>query len=243
MPVFLNDIQRYSSVLAEGYLLSYRSEELSGKEIIEGARPFYEELKSKLPRGVCDADYEETELEKFTQSEIKSRELLNHGFSSTHHLFTKCYSGTWWSVEQCLWIDAVKKFADDRKDEPEHAVILASLMYAMAYCSQGTGHFAQYRDAKDESSLRDILIYRRRSLPDYFVHYSRFYHALETLVLYDYPTIQPKGEGLVKGRYREGRHQSPFSIRSQVRGAFEGLFQGIWTVSYTHLTLPTTPYV
>ena len=147
-------------------------------------------------------------------------------------------------------------------------------MYAMAYCSQGTGHYAQYRDAKDASSLKDILIYRRRSLTDYFirkfdqavaalpaeeptlkheitaldfterlaslpkctvyadppycfVHYSRFYHAIETLALYDYPEIQERGGEVVKGRYREGRHQSPFSIRTKVPGAFRAMFEGV----------------
>jgi len=44
-------------------------------------------------------------------------------------------------------------------------------------------------------------------------HYSRFYHLIETLVLYDYPEI------LHHGRYRTGRHQSPFSHMDEVAGA------------------------
>ncbi len=161
--------------------------------------------------------------------------------------------------------------------EADFAVVLTALMHAMAYCSQGTGHFAQYRDAKTLSSMRDISIYRRKKLdelflkkvtslrdwnfdnvaqnadfrlssvdyreclaqfeggtvyadPPYaFVHYSRFYHALETLVLYDYPELQVKGGKVVKGRYREDRHQSPFSIRSLVPDAFRSLFEGTRT--------------
>lgn len=31
----------------------------------------------------------------------------------------------------------------------------------------------------------------------------------------------------MKGRYREERHQSPFCIKSQVRRAFEDLFEGV----------------
>ena len=50
---------------------------------------------------------------------------------------------------------------------------------------------------------------------------------METLCLYDYPELQIKGGSLVKGRYREERHQSPFCIRTQVDGAFEELFKGI----------------
>jgi len=44
-------------------------------------------------------------------------------------------------------------------------------------------------------------------------HYSRFYHLIETLILYDYPSISHKG------RYRDGRHQSPFAHKSKVVAA------------------------
>ncbi|NYT47321.1 MAG: hypothetical protein H0A75_06820 [Candidatus Methanofishera endochildressiae] len=54
-----------------------------------------------------------------------------------------------------------------------------------------------------------------------------FYHALETLVLYDYPTLQVQKGKVVKGRYREERHQSPFCIKTKVKGAFEDLFLGV----------------
>lgn len=53
------------------------------------------------------------------------------------------------------------------------------------------------------------------------VHYSRFYHALETLVKYDQPVVK------YKGRYRENRHQSPFDIKSEVNNAFKLLFEGV----------------
>lgn len=45
-------------------------------------------------------------------------------------------------------------------------------------------------------------------------HYSRFYHILETLVLYDYPGIE------FFGRYRSDRYQSPFCIRSEALDEF-----------------------
>lgn len=41
-------------------------------------------------------------------------------------------------------------------------------------------------------------------------HYSRFYHLIETLVLYDYPAIG------YMGRYRNDRHQSPFAHKEKV---------------------------
>ena len=63
--------------------------------------------------------------------------------------------------------------------------------------------------------------------PYCFVHYSRFYHAIETLGKYDYPQLQRRNGEVVKGRYRLGRHQSPFGIRSRVAGAFVDLFDGV----------------
>lgn len=44
-------------------------------------------------------------------------------------------------------------------------------------------------------------------------HYSRFYHLIETLVLYDYPEIS------FSGRYRTNRHQSPFAHKEKVASA------------------------
>lgn len=57
-------------------------------------------------------------------------------------------------------------------------------------------------------------------------HYSRFYHVLETIALDDNPGVsKSQGSPLPsRGLYRLDRHQSPFSIRSQVRPAFQELF-------------------
>jgi adenine-specific DNA-methyltransferase len=155
------------------------------------------------------------------------------------------------------------------RGDPLHEIILASLMFAMSYNSQSTGHFAQFRDATNLSSKADILIYRKKEILPYFikkfkvlqshlngnahshkittldysicldqiesntlvyadppyafVHYSRFYHALETLVKYDYPEVDHKG------RYRNDRHQSPFCKRKEVRVAFATIFSKIAT--------------
>ncbi|MEM9836286.1 MAG: DNA adenine methylase, partial [Bacteroidota bacterium] len=187
------------------------------------------------------------------------------------HLFSKEFSGTYWSYEQCVWIDAIASVSREPKYNTKFFfdLITGALMFAMAYCSQSTGHYAQYRDLKPEN-FRDILIYRRKAIfpmfrkkayslkdfyngennhdkkheftsldyrdalkqvrdrsiiyadpPYQFVHYSRFYHALETLVKYDYPDIK------YKGRYRTDRHQSPFCIKTKVPDAFRVLFRGV----------------
>ena len=62
-------------------------------------------------------------------------------------------------------------------------------------------------------------------------HYSRYYHVLETICLRDNPNVSttfPNGSGgISRAIYREGRHQSPFCIKSQAEAAFDELFNGV----------------
>lgn len=273
VPIHSNDIQEYSGVLAEVYLESWKNTGApTSLEIINTATKIVERNKKTLPKIISYKN--EMTLEEFNLAEKNQQNTINLNFDRDWHLFTKYYSGTWWTIEQCLWIDAIREVAESYKTSPSYWAILSSLMYSMAYTSQGTGHYAQYRDAKTLSSMKDIAIYRKRDITVYFtkkyditlellpekkpslkhkitsldyqdclngfeggtvyadppycfVHYSRFYHALETLVLYDYPEIQVKAGTMVKGRYRVDRHQSPFSIKSQVKGAFEKMFRGV----------------
>lgn len=51
--------------------------------------------------------------------------------------------------------------------------------------------------------------------------YSRFYHVLETLVLYDYPSSH------FRGRYRPDRYMSPFCRVSEVEEAFDKLASSV----------------
>jgi len=273
VPFHSNDIQCYSGILAQTYLDSYIYDGMpSADDILSAAESIALENLTLLN---FDYNYKAcNSLSKFNEIERSQQQLINRQFAHDWHLFLKFYSGTWWSAEQCIWIDAIREVAERYSTEPCYPLLISTLMYAMAYTSQGTGHYAQYRDAKTESSMKDIAIYRNRSLAYYFkkkmdavrlelgttknthahkitsldfrdclnsfsggtiyadppycfVHYSRFYHAIETLVLYDYPQIQNKNGSVVKGRYRENRHQSEFCIKTKVKGAFADMFAGV----------------
>lgn len=270
LPMVSNDIQHYSAVLARTYLTDWNDGAFDIRAVIAAAQEFHQRHYGEI---AAECQYGEgMTLDSFNEIEHRSQDYIKNDFNNDWHLFTKNYSGTWWSLEQCTWIDSLRMAIETiAHDSPLYNTLLSSLMYAMAYCSQGTGHYAQYRDANTLSSMNDILIYRQKDLeslferkaldaissqrtkpnplghrvlaedyreclkgvrgstiyadPPYcFVHYSRFYHALETLVLYDYPTLQEKKGEVVKGRYRSDRHQSPFCIRTQVEGAFKELF-------------------
>lgn len=64
-------------------------------------------------------------------------------------------------------------------------------------------------------------------------HYSRFYHVLETMCLWDEPAMSTstgrlrEGKTVSRGFYRLDRHQSPFCIKSQAPLAFQRMFEGI----------------
>lgn len=76
-------------------------------------------------------------------------------------------------------------------------------------------------------------------------HYSRYYHVLETICLHDNPKITttfPNGTGgISRAIYREGRHQSPFCIKSQAERAFDELFIGVKTLNVP-LVLSYSPF-
>lgn len=265
--VHANDIQAYSSILTITYLSNLKQNVGADRidEIKKSVQKLVRQFSLKYP-GLRFIYPENPTFEEFSAIEKEQQLLIERQFDIGFHLFTKYYSGTYWSFEQCLWIDSIRAVAERYIGTVEYYAILSSLIFAMAYASQSTGHYAQYRGIA-ENSMADILTYRRREIWPYFekkfnelisslngttkshrtttldyvdclriieeesivyadppyqsVHYSRFYHILETLVRYDYPKLK------YKGRYREDRHQSPFCKRTTVNNAFKFLFEGV----------------
>lgn len=97
-----------------------------------------------------------------------------------------------------------------------------------------------FMDCLDKTFLdAQTLVYAD---PPYFKeHYSRYYHVLNTLCLYDYPaiSINPQTHEYSVGRYREGRRVSDFGKKTKALGAFERLINkcadaGSWLmISYS----------
>lgn len=266
--IHANDIQQYSAIFSNTYLLNLNRliPPLQIQEIEERVCFLVAEFKERYPQ--LEFDYTQiTNYKELQQLEKAQQELISFDFGIGFNLFTKYYSGTYWSFEQCVWIDSIRATAEDYIGTPSYYAILSALIFSMSYASQSTGHFAQYRDVT-ESNMNDILIYRHKNIWNLFskkfeelistlnietnfeykvtsldymdclrvieknsivyadppystVHYSRFYHAIETLVRYDHPIIK------YKGRYRDDRHQSPFDKKKEVRNAFKLLFEGV----------------
>lgn len=85
-----------------------------------------------------------------------------------------------------------------------------------------------YRELLRNDAIMDKVDLVYADPPYTSVHYSRFYHILETLVRYDYP------ESMYTGRYRNDRHQSGFCQKSNVETEFRHL---IGSLSQRHKTL------
>jgi adenine-specific DNA-methyltransferase len=268
--IWVNDIQHYSNILARAYLGPIDVEETKTllNEVINLASDHALKIQGYYPDKIINFS-KDFKLNEFIKHEKQQQSLLKSSFDNLDfYLFSKYYSGTYWSFEQCTWIDGLRKAANTFEKHNLYPTILSSIMHAMAYNAQSTGHYAQYRDATNEDNMRDILKYRSKDIlpffkkkyieliknyspsdfehnftaldyeeclkqlpentlvyadPPYtFVHYSRFYHALETLVLYDYPKVQ------FKGRYRSDRHQSPFCQSTKVKNAFSTMFRLIF---------------
>lgn len=266
--VISNDIQQYSSVFANTYSSNIAENVDEGfcEIVARKAECLVNEFYNKFPQYQFDysniRDYEDlTDIEK------RQQRLIEENFDLGFSLFAKNYSGTYWSYEQCVWIDSIRAVAEDYKDSDGYYAILSALIFAMSYTTQSTGHFAQYREVTRQN-VEDILLYRKKDILSIFVkklnelllllnttpnhsmtvttldyldclrivpeesiiyadppysavHYSRFYHVIETLVRYDHPHLE------YKGRYRDDRYQSPFDKRKEVINAFELLFKAV----------------
>lgn len=272
-----NDIQEYSSIFAHTYFLNLDKaiEKTVIEEIHERVLVLVNEFCIKYPELIFDYATIE-QFDDLRALEVAQQKLIDKEFEIGFSLFTRYYSGTYWSFNQCIWIDSIRAIAEEYKGEAEYYAILSALIFAMSYTSQSTGHFAQYRDVT-ESNMHDILLYRNKDIWSLFsrkfeelintlntsskkeykitsldyidclriieentlvyadppysaVHYSRFYHAIETLVKYDHPIIK------YKGRYRDDRHQSPFDKKTEVSNAFKLLFENVKLKS-SHLIL------
>lgn len=266
--IISNDIQQYSGIFAHTYSanLSESLESKFSEIVVRKAEKLVNEFYTLYSQ--YHFDYSEiSNYEDLLDIENRQQLLIKEKFDTGFSLFARNYSGTYWSYEQCVWIDSLRAVAEDLKNTVGYYAILSALIFAMSYTSQSTGHFAQYRDVTKQN-VEDILSYRKKDILPLFVkkldelisllnttpvhsitvtsldyldclriipdnsivyadppysavHYSRFYHVIETLVRYDHPHLE------YKGRYRDDRHQSPFDKRKEVSEAFRQLFKAV----------------
>ena len=159
-------------------------------------------------------------IDKVFTDEISSSIAL----SSLMYAHSYCSSGTG-HFAMFRDLTSVKSAQDTFKYRPKKPLgyfetkIEEIISYSADY--NGNNHEAwslDFKDALSDKNLKDIdLLYA--DPPYSFVHYSRFYHATESLVRYDYNIPEHKG------RYRTDRHQSPFCQKLNVENAFKFMIE------------------
>jgi adenine-specific DNA-methyltransferase len=162
--VVSNDIQKYSSVIAGAYLR--RAKRLADFDLVGLASDIAKEKIRDLPEG--SQYYSGATLAEFNRCEKKNRSLWEKKSSTSHHLFSKYYSGTWWSAEQCVYIDAMREVLDKLFQEgsileADFDLGMTCLIHAVAEISTSatSGHYKQYREAKDKAGVDAISKCRR----------------------------------------------------------------------------------
>ena len=249
IPVMAFDLQEFSAVLARAVI--GRREQLDASKIwqawLDRANKIVERIK--LPVNV-----------KFTKAYVqRCREWSESRISQQ---VTRAYGGHYFSPEQAVWIDALRKALPRR--EPNRTVALAALIRAASQCAAAPGHTAQpfqptrtakkflreawersvtqrTEEALGELSQISALCVGRASVtdanmaakklrkgdlvfidPPYSgVHYSRFYHVLETIARGN------SGPVTGVGRYPDvsRRPRSRYSVKSESVDAFRKLLK------------------
>ena len=258
-PVIAHDLQHFCVVLASAIVARNHPVEADrtwtswadrARDWIaqRGLLPCVEEQLPKLRRG-------------FNKRYVEISRRLS---AEQEYPVTRSYGGYYFSVQQSVWLDALRSTLPD--NEPERSVALAALIHAASQCAASPGHTAQpfgcTRTAKKflfDSWNRSVAERTRISLinisrvhaqevgsasiqdaneaaaaledgdlvfldPPYSgVHYSRFYHVLETVA---------RGEcGPVEGTGRypppNQRPRSRYSVSTESATALNSLLKTI----------------
>ena len=155
---------QYSSVFAHTYSANL-AESLDSRFteiVIRKAKKLVNEFYTLYPQYFFDYS-DISNYEDLLDIENKQQKLIKAEFDTGFSLFAKNYSGTYWSYEQCVWIDSLRAVAEDYNGTVGYYAILSALIFAMSYTSQSTGHFAQFRDVTHQN-VEDILLYRKKDI-------------------------------------------------------------------------------
>lgn len=280
--IFSNDIQPYSYVVLSSTFVQSREGISNTIEYLKSSE-FDKFLQSGARKAYLQLANQERELLRNNASPLNRQAYVDFASANiaspvnctrNYDLFVSYYANTYFGVQQCLEIDAIRQLADQA--EPNIGIHLkAALISAMTNLANTTTHLAQYLKPTSIKSTEKIIRQRKLSVrswvlsslerladfpiaedslafnqssqdyllssiahdypgviyadPPYFKeHYSRYYHLLDTLVLYDYPelTWNDRIGAATVGRYRSNRIRSDFGLRSKVAKAFQELIEG-----------------
>jgi len=197
-PVYSNDVQQYSKVISEGTIETEpvdATKEKIWSLLQSDYEKNFKTVSSKLKDYLTESNYfknitdwDEKSLKKYLRfiktvpSPLNSDKVSDEGnwltkeysnqnkkgkrfpYVQTTFLFSEMY----FSLEQAIIIDSLKYAIDNLSDKNLAKILNVALIHSFSYSSAGTGHFAQFRDLSTISSVKDVFIYRIKSVTDYF---------------------------------------------------------------------------
>jgi adenine-specific DNA-methyltransferase len=98
-----------------------------------------------------------------------ARTLRHEGGADRYQLATLYYANTYFSLDQCVEIDALRYAIDAHADDGVQDVLLSCFLVALSKCVNSTGHTAQYLRAGSGASAARVAAKWSRSIWDYFV--------------------------------------------------------------------------
>lgn len=175
--LYINDIQPYAFIVlkalfqssrlgirensesiqnlkSDGHLLAsgrHEAKTLLFEEREEFAKFGTSEWEWEKYKGFCDT----TPLVGGSIEEIKKLKEKNYW-----SLFTKYYSNTYFGVEQCLQLDAIREFAESLPTDNRNQVIAATIT-AMTYGVSSTTHLAQFLKPTTNKRSQKLVLRRR----------------------------------------------------------------------------------
>lgn len=300
--IISNDLELYSSILNNGILNGCLFSEEEEEEFFKNIDSMYLKIQDRFSLAIkkekeylqgdiknyinykkfCEDTPSVVKLntnEKSMECILECAKVIKMGEKNQNidipMLFVTYYSNTYFGIEQCCEIDAIRYVISNINDKRVRNVLLTALMSVMSYTATTTTHFAQYLKINSEKSYKNIVSKRSNSIrilfkeklqylringlmnisqtkhicynldylellksipldnsvlvyadPPYFKeHYSRYYHILNTLCLYDYPmiSINNQTKDYTIGRYRTERNVSNFGKKKTALKAFDEL--------------------
>lgn len=168
--VWANDLQHFANTVAQAHFCSQGGSPttLDAADMCKDAFQSHSEIL-KLAAGSTLTD----ETQAIETGDIDALQgvttlsLETNLLGVTHTLFSSRYAGSYFSLRQCIQIDALRyaldtALANGRLSEEGHRWLVLAMCKAMSRCSSSTGHFAQPLRPKF-SNFRKWSAQRRRS--------------------------------------------------------------------------------
>lgn len=177
--IIANDLQPYSSVVLKSLFIASRYDLTnianniihlkSDNYLLSGLRSITSELleKERLQfenSGKPGWDWNQYRLfcEKTKLIEGSKDDVREIRAENGWNLFTRYYTNTYFGVEQCLHLDAIRQYVDALDSEDIKTHILAATITAMTFAVSSTTHLAQF--LKPTSSKRSQHLIKRRQV-------------------------------------------------------------------------------